>query len=142
MSIHVHVILTNKLKNTHRYRTHIHTQYKLAYKRKFTQIAIRGMQERLLQVQRDADKRIKAEVEEAVNRVRRVELSKMRLEEHAKYQVRCKLPHIAHAYHGTASRCILERGSGSTQVKGASQFKVVSMLCMHVLIRSHFITRT
>jgi hypothetical protein len=39
------------------------------------------------QVQRDADKRIKVEVEEAVNRVRRVELSKMRLEEHAKYQV-------------------------------------------------------
>lgn len=46
---------------------------------------LKSLEERLLQCQRDADQRIKVEVEEAVARVRKVEVSKMRLEEQAKY---------------------------------------------------------
>lgn len=46
---------------------------------------LKTLEERLAQCQRDADARIRAEVEEAVARVRKVEMSKMRLEEQAKY---------------------------------------------------------
>jgi len=44
---------------------------------------LKTLEERLAQCQRDA--RLRAEVEEAVARVRKVEMSKMRLEEQAKY---------------------------------------------------------
>lgn len=46
---------------------------------------LKTLEDRLAQCQRDADARIRAEVEEAVTRVRKVEMSKMRLEEQAKY---------------------------------------------------------
>jgi len=46
---------------------------------------LKTLEDRLSQCQRDADARIRAEVEEAVTRVRKVEMSKMRLEEQAKY---------------------------------------------------------
>lgn len=46
---------------------------------------LKTLEERLAQCQRDADARIRAEVDEAVTRVRKVEMSKMRLEEQARY---------------------------------------------------------
>ena len=46
---------------------------------------LKTLEERLVQCQREADARIRAEVEEAVTRVRKVEMSKMRLEEQARY---------------------------------------------------------
>ena len=46
---------------------------------------LKTLEERLAQCQRDADARIRAEVEEAVTTLRKVEMSKMRLEEQAKY---------------------------------------------------------
>lgn len=46
---------------------------------------LKTLEDRLAQCQRDADARIRTEVDEAVTRVRKVEMSKMRLEEQAKY---------------------------------------------------------
>ena len=57
---------------------------------------LKTLEDRLAQCQRDADARIRAEVEEAVTRVRKVEMSKMRLEEQAKYSqqlAQVSLPH-------------------------------------------------
>ena len=70
---------------------------------------IKTLEERLAQCQRDADARIRAEVEEAVTRVRKVEMSKMRLEEQAKYsqqlaQVR-SFPNPTHVSRRSSLRC-------------------------------------
>ena len=46
---------------------------------------IKSFEEKRLQWQRDADERLRTEVEEAVARVRRVEVSKVRSEEQFKY---------------------------------------------------------
>lgn len=47
---------------------------------------MRNLEERIAAVQREADQRVRSEVDAAVERVRRVEISRMRIEEHTKYQ--------------------------------------------------------
>ena len=47
---------------------------------------LKTLEDKLAQCQRDADARVRHEVEEAVSRVRKVEMSKMRLEEQARFQ--------------------------------------------------------
>ena len=45
---------------------------------------LKGLEERIAAVQREADRRVRSEVEAAVERVRRVEISRVRVEEHTR----------------------------------------------------------
>jgi hypothetical protein len=53
---------------------------------------MKSFEERRVQWQREADERLRTEVEEAVARVRRVEISKVRLEEQSRWLFSSKLP--------------------------------------------------